>query len=232
MFADQLTTAIATASLNSLDQLSRTIWQGHATGAIDDADAQQLAELIHARRQPARTERKSVGLPPGRNSIFPPRRPQRSADRQASIHRRRTLAASGPMPPSLASRFTTSELAVLRIIADAVRDNGQCFKSIPELAARAGVCRTTVQTAIRLAARQGLLTVQERRREGRKNSPNIVRIISSEWLTWIKRGSGLKKTVPTDIRLSSRVENRSVARPRQHQTAQRLLKSGDSSLAR
>jgi hypothetical protein len=213
MFADQLSTAIATASLNNLDQLSRTIWQGHATGAIDDGEAQHLAELIQARRQPARAQRKPVGLPPGRNSIFPPRRPQRSLNRLASIHRRRTLAASGPMPPSLASRFTTSELAVLRIIADAVRDNAQCIKSIPEIAARAGVCRSTVQNAIRMAAREGLLTVQERRREGRKNAPNIVRIISSEWLTWIKRGSGFKKMAPTDIRLSFRVENRSMARP-------------------
>ncbi len=232
MFADQLTTAIATASLNSLDQLSRTIWQGHATGALADADAQQLAELIQARRQPARAERKPVGLPPGRNSIFPPRRPQRSPDRQASIQRRRTLAASGPMPPSLASRFTTSELAVLRVIADAVRDNGQCLKSIPEIAARAGVCRTTVQNAIRLAARQGFLTVQERRREGRKNAPNIVRIISSEWLTWIKRGSGFKKSAPTDTRLVFRVETRSVARPRIPSVRATFVENGDSRLAR
>ena len=214
MFADQLTTAIATASLNTLDQLSRTIWQGHATGALADDQAQQLAELIQTRRHPARAERKPVGLPFGRNSIFPPRRPQRSPDRSASIQRRRTLAASGPMPPSLASCFTTSELAVLRIVADAVRDNGQCLKTIPEIAARAGVCRTTVQNAIRLAARQGLLVVQERRRPGRKNASNIVRIVSTEWLTWIKRGSGFKKTAPTDTRLAFRVERRLVARPR------------------
>ena len=58
---------------------------------------------------------------------------------------------------------------MLRIVADAVRDNGQCLKTIPEIAARAGVCRTTVQNAIRLAARQGLLVVQERRRPGRKS---------------------------------------------------------------
>jgi hypothetical protein len=69
----------------------------------------------------------------------------------ASIQRRRSLAASGPMPATLACRFTTGELAVLRIVADAVRDNGQCVKSIPEIAARAGVCRTTAQNAIRQA---------------------------------------------------------------------------------
>ena len=202
MFAEQLSAAIASASLNGLDYLSRAVWQGLAGGAIADSDAQHLAEMIQHRRQPARDERKPVGILPGRPSIFPPRRPQRSPDRLASIQRPRTLAPSGPIPPSLASRFTTSELAVLRIVADAVRDNGYCLKSIPEIAARAGVCRTTVQNAIRLAARQGLLTVQERRREGRKNAPNIVRIVSTEWLTWIKRGSGFKKIGPTDTRLA------------------------------
>jgi transposase len=73
------------------------------------------------------------------------------------------------MPPSLASYFTVGELAVLRIVADDVAANGQCVKSIAEIAARAGVCRTTAQNAIREAARQGLLVVQERRREGRRN---------------------------------------------------------------
>ena len=109
--SDQLTTAIAEASLNALDHLSRTIWQGLAAGAINDGDAQQqLAEQIHERRQVARAERKPVEIPTGRPSIFPPRRYQGSPDRAASIRRRRLLAASGPMPPSLASYFTVGEL--------------------------------------------------------------------------------------------------------------------------
>jgi len=202
MFAEQLTAEVATASLKALDQLSRLTWQGHAAGAIADADAQRLAEQIHHRRQAARAEHKPVGLPPGRPSIFPPKRLQRSPDRAASIQRRRALAASGPMPPTLACRFTTGELAVLRILADAVRDNGQCVKTIPELAARAGVCRTTAQNAIRQAARLGLLTVQERRRDGRRNDANLVRIVSAEWMAWIKRGSGFKKSNTTDSKIS------------------------------
>jgi len=213
MFAEQLAAEVATASLKALDQLSRLTWQGHAAGAIADADAQHLAEQIQHRRQAARGERKPVGLPPGRPSIFPPKRVQRSPDRAASIQRRRSLAASGPMPPTLACRFTTGELAVLRIVADAVRDNGHCVKSVPEIAARAGVCRTTAQNAIRLAARLGLLTVQERRRDGRRNEVNVVRIVSAAWSAWIKRGTGFKKTVPTDTRLSFRVERRSVVKP-------------------
>jgi hypothetical protein len=53
-----VTAAIASASLNRLDRLSQTIWQGHTTGAISDDQAQQLAEQIQTRRQLARAERK------------------------------------------------------------------------------------------------------------------------------------------------------------------------------
>jgi hypothetical protein len=85
-----------------IDSLARTLWQGHASGAIADDDAQRLAEAIEARRVPARAAHKPVGIPVGRASIFPPRRVQRSPDRAKSIERRRTLAASGVMPPQLA----------------------------------------------------------------------------------------------------------------------------------
>jgi hypothetical protein len=44
-----------------------------------------------------------------------------------------------------------------------------------------------VQNAIRTAARLGLVTVEERRREGQRNRPNIVRIVSKEWLAWIAK---------------------------------------------
>ena len=54
MFAEQLRSAIETASQNRLDQLARTVWQGHATGIIHDDQAQLLAEQIEARRGPAR----------------------------------------------------------------------------------------------------------------------------------------------------------------------------------
>jgi hypothetical protein len=71
---------------------------------------------------------------------------------------------------------------------------------------------------MRLAATLGLLIVQERRREGQKNLPNVVRIVSREWQLWIKRGGqrngpqasraiGFKKTDPTDKRFKRRGEN-------------------------
>jgi hypothetical protein len=209
-FCNQMAAAIDGAhTLTRLDHLSRSIWQGLAAGAVADDDAQTLAERLHARRGVLRGEIKPVGLPLGRPSIFPPRRLQRAPKRPVAIARRRHLAASGPMPPALACKFTVSELAVLRIIGDEVRQHGRCDRCVDEIAARAGVCRRMVQNALREAARLGLLTVEERRREGRRNLPNVIRIVSKEWMTWLARGGrssrpsaeplvGCKKLRPTD----------------------------------
>jgi hypothetical protein len=209
-FCNQMAAAIDGArTLTRLDHLSRAIWQGLAAGAVGDDDAQALAERLHARRSVLRGEIKPVGIPVGRPSLFPPRRLQRAPQRPVAIARRRHLAASGPMPPALACKFTVSELAVLRIIGDEVREHGQCARCVDEIAARAGVCRRMVQNAIREAARLGLLTIEERRREGRRNLPNVARIVSKEWTTWLARGGrsarpaaepliGCKKMRPTD----------------------------------
>src|SRR5215208_2801706 len=184
-FYNQMSAAIDGArTLTRLDHLSRSIWQGLTVGAVADDDAQALAERLHARRGVLRGEVKPVGLPPGRPSIFPPRRLQRAPKRPVAIARRRRLAASGPMPPGLACKFTVAELAVLRIVGDEVRGQGACARTIEEIAARAGTCRRMVQNAIRQAAALGLLTVQERRREGQKNLPNVLRVVSREWLSW------------------------------------------------
>src|SRR5215212_213394 len=211
-FCNQMAAAIDGArTLTRLDHLSRSIWQGLTAGAVADDDAQALAERLHARRTILRGEIKPVGIPVGRPSIFPPRRLQRTPQRPVAITRRRHLAASGPMPPALACRFTVSELAVLRIIGDEVRQHGHCDRCVDEIAARAGVCRRMVQNALREAARLGLLTVQERRREGRRNLPNVVRIVSREWTMWLTKGgrssrpsaeplTGCKKMRPTDSR--------------------------------
>jgi hypothetical protein len=210
-FCDQMAAAIDDArTLTRLDHLSRSIWQGLAAGTVADDDAQGLAERLHARRGLIRGDLKPAGIAAvGRPSIFPPRRLQRAPQRPVAIARRRHLAASGPMPPALACKFTVSELAVLRIIGDEVRQHGHCDRCVDELAARAGVCRRMVQNAIREAARLGLLAIEERRREGRRNLPNVVRIVSKEWTMWLARGGrssrssaepliGCKKVRPTD----------------------------------
>ncbi|MGH1575497.1 hypothetical protein ACRAWG_38870 (plasmid) [Methylobacterium sp. P31] len=201
----------AARTLAQLDDLSRRIWQAHASEAVTDAEAQGLAELLHDRRSTIREAITPVGIPLGRVTLFPPRRLQRAPERSMAIERRRRLACSGPMPPALASRFTQGQLAVLRIVGDEVARHGACGLCIDAIAARAGVCRRLAQAAIRLAEGDGLLTIQERRHQGRKSDPNVLRIISREWLAWLRRGGrsaapalfgsiGCKSVHPTDKR--------------------------------
>ena len=70
------------------------------------------------------------------------------------------------MPPALAARFTTGELAALAVIARQCQRGGICTLPIDAIAALAGVSRTTVQNALRAAKAQGLIFARERRRPG------------------------------------------------------------------
>lgn len=210
MFHATMRSAIDDArTLAQLDSLSRTIWQAHAAETVTDSEAQGLAEALHTRRATIREAVVPIGIPLGRVTLFPPKRLQRAPERSVAIERRRRLACSGPMPPALASRFTTGQLAVLRVVGDEMARVGACGLCIDAIAARAGVCRRLAQAAIRLAEGDGLLTIQERRHQGRKSDPNVVRIISREWLQWLRRGGrsaapallgsiGCKTMHPTD----------------------------------
>ena len=101
MFSQTMVAAIdAARTLTQLDHLSTDIWKAWGAGQIGD-EAQLLAMQLEARRKALRGDLKPVGIPPGRPSIFPPRRPQRAPVRAVAIARRRHLAASGPMPPAL-----------------------------------------------------------------------------------------------------------------------------------
>jgi hypothetical protein len=197
MFHAQMAAAIADArTLAQANDLSRKIWQAHAAETVSDDEAQALAEALHARRREVRETIVPVGIPLGRATLFPPkRRHPVSPDRLASRDRRRLVAASGPMPPALARRFTTGQLAVLGIIGDEVERNGACGLCIDAIAARAGVCRRLAQAAIRLAEGDGLLTIQERRHQGRRNDPNVIRLLSREWLAWLKRRTASRTAV-------------------------------------
>jgi len=224
MFATQVAAAIdAARTLTRLDHLSKDIWAAFGAGSVTDDEAGRLAELLHDRRRAMRGEIVPVGIPAGRPSLFPPRRLQRPPDRSVAMTRRRQLAASGPMPPALAARFTVAELAVLRIVSDEVRERGRCDRTIAELAARAGCGRWSVQQAVRQAAKLGLLTVEERRRQGQKNLPNMVRVVSREWLGWIARrprrvaepAIGFEFSSPTDRQIKKAADAKSWFRPRE-----------------
>src|SRR5690349_4511655 len=110
----------------------------------------------------------------------------RGLDRPASMERRRRWAASGALPPALAARFTLAETAVLAVIAAEVLRHSACTLVIGHIAALAGVSETTVRNALREARGLGLLTLEERRLTAWRNAPNVVRVVSREWLAWLR----------------------------------------------
>lgn len=188
MFFQHLAKAIDIAGLSALDDLSRTLWKAHGASHVSDDEADVLSVQIEVRRTALRQGQiESPKRPPLPRGIYPPRRVQRSPERSRSIGRRRTLAAGGVMPPALAAAFTVGELAVLGIIAAECGPDGVCDCSIAEIAARAGVARTTVQNAVREAGKRGFLLMTERRRPMRPSLTNLIRIVSEEWKLWLKR---------------------------------------------
>jgi hypothetical protein len=143
---------------------------------------------------PARSLNRSQRRYGGR---FTRRRYQRSPDREKSIERRRTLAATWPMPPKMCGKLTTSQAAWAKIVADEVARTGDCRLDHDQIAARAGICRKTAQRAQARFLELGWITREVREVEGRKNLPNIVRIVSPEWLTWIKMGPTVRSARKT-----------------------------------
>jgi hypothetical protein len=101
--------------------------------------------------------------------------------------RARMLGGSSRLPPQVGAK-TGCERAAPLIVAREVKRHGICGLSVGKIAAEAGVCARTVQNAVAEAIRWGYLAREERPQRGRKNLPNILPIISAEWLTWIKRG--------------------------------------------
>lgn len=171
--------------------------------------AGDLTGLIEARR--SLLSEKRAGLPQAPYGPSGPHRSPRTApgtfrrSHTEAWTRRRRLASSGPLPPSLAAAFTTGELAALRIVLDEVRDRGRCERTLGELGTRAGVSIDTARRAIRAAARMGLITIEERRRYRAPSLPHLIRVVSQEVLSWIKKasrslrmGEGSKMQRPTD----------------------------------
>lgn len=160
--------------------------------------------------------------PHRQGSLFPHRR---SPDRQRSLERRRRLAASGPMPPTLACKFTTGQLSVLRIVGDEVRRKGRCTMYLAEIAARAGVCRRLAQGALRAAERLGLVHIEERRVSAFRNLTNIVMVISAEWLTWLRLKRQGAKNFQARAKLVLEEEMRRATRAAKGSSEVRIAKS-------
>lgn len=172
MVADEFRRAIEAAPRMDLDKIAALMWRACADDRITEAEVTDLSNLIDLRRivpQAAKTLRQPRGSRP---------------HTPESMTRRRRLAASGRLPPALASHFTLAEMAVMAVLAIEVVRKGECRLCIERIAACAGVCRTTVKNAMRHAKELKLITVEERRQTFWRNLTNVVRVVSPEWKAW------------------------------------------------
>lgn len=196
MFAEEVRRAVMAAPLTGLDALSKGVWAAYGAGALDDAEAGALCELIAVRRAvPA----------PGAPARRVGSRPRSSA----SMERRRAWTASGWLPPAVAARFTMGEAAALAVIVAEAAKAGRCGLPIGAIAGRAGVCATTVRNALREARRLGLVKVEERRLSYARSLPNLVMISGRELVLWVRtrarvewQGGGCKIVATTTNHLS------------------------------
>lgn len=175
MIREQIERAVETVPRDRLSEVAGLVWRALSEGAISETEAEGLSALIEARKAPA-----PVRVPALRPSTGS--RPRTSE----SMIRRRRWAASGRVPPQIACQFTQGEQAVLAVLAYQVAKGGDCRLALDHIAAIAGVSRTTVRNAMRHARLAGLITVEERRLSRWRNAPNIVRIISTQWIAWMR----------------------------------------------
>ena len=197
-YADAIRQQADDAPRAALPAVTSALWRAYAEGHVSEAEAETLAAHIEVRRLSSAAH--SGGQSPNPTGTAAARvtdapqvrqnRPRRGIGSRprtdASLGRRRRWAASGRLPPALAARFSLGEHAVLALLAAETARRGDCRLSVPHLAAVAGVAETTVRNAIREARKLGLLTVEERRVTGFRNDTNVVRIISPEWVAWLR----------------------------------------------
>ena len=177
--------AVATCSIAQADAFAREAWKSWASGRLSDRDVGVLQDVVDARKKAIRA---FATAPSKRLSAPSPRRPIR---RQRSITRRRSMATAGLLPSRLATNFTLGEMATLAVVAQAIKkqQHNQCEWPLGRVAALAGVSMTTARNALHEAHRLGLLTVTERRRNGRPSLTNQLVITSKLWLAWLRLGS-------------------------------------------
>src|SRR5215210_3572823 len=189
MFIEQLRRAVEASPRAELPTVSALLWKAFAAGQVTEAEASALSETIELKKALPAPQK-----PVQRRFGSRPKTP-------ASLERRRRWAASGALPPALASRFTLAEQAVLAVITAEHRKRGDCRLTNKEVADVAGVCITTVKNALRAARSINLISIEERRLTAFRNASNVVRIVSPEWRSWLRFGGGGKSVPPSPTQL-------------------------------
>jgi hypothetical protein len=190
----------ACQSPDHLEATTKLIWERYGFGLLSDDEASYLTSCIE-RRKPVswRTKAGKFAVLGRRLSRFIPRQRPRSPDRKAARDRRRVLGGSSALPDNLRAPYTEGQRAVLCIVAGEIKRHGVCDLPIDKIAALAGVCRTTVQTTMHEARRLGHIEITERPVHGRKSLPNLVQVVSREWLAWIKRGPSAARGIGSNL---------------------------------
>lgn len=182
--ASQILVGIFDAPERRIDQVVALVYRGYAEGHIDDAEADQLYGAAQLRRGVFAARRMAKSA---RVKLAAPRCP---ADRRESRDKRRTWSTSGALPPRLRARFTAGENAVAAVIRAEVRRHGTCSLSHAAIAKCAGLLSVTVvKRFIREARRAGLIDVKHRPVRGDRHKPNVITIISREWMAWNEGGA-------------------------------------------
>ena len=104
MFAEEIRRAAEVAPRVKLPEVAALLWRAFGAGQVTEAEAEALSNLIEARKAaptPLGAPRRAVGSRPRSD---------------ASMARRRRWAASGRLPPAIATRFTLAETAVLAVV--------------------------------------------------------------------------------------------------------------------
>jgi len=173
----ELKKAAESASRIKLPDVAQALWKAVAAGHVTETQAEEVDGLLRDRMAVPSVAKVAIRRVGSR-----PRSDQ-------SMERRRKWASAGRLPPQVACRFTLAEQAVMAVVAMEVGKRGDCRLTLEHIAAIAGVSRSTVKAAIRHAQKLGLLTVEERRQSTWRSLSNVVRVISREWLAWMRLGS-------------------------------------------
>ena len=171
------------------------------SGACRDEELAKAYETGEAHTRKAAPRRAgSIGRLSNRFIPKGPRARPVSPDKEASRRRKRIVGGPSELPENIRQHYTHGEQAALAIVVREVMDKGCCDLCIDQIAAEAGISRTTVQNALRRARDENAhVDVEVRPVPGQKNLTNVIRIISKEWVDWLKRRIGFKKLSTTKI---------------------------------
>lgn len=211
-YVDEIRRQAEAAPRAALPAVTAALWRAYSEGKITEAEAEALSAMVEIRLTAVTNHAgptqngcgQDENAAPVRQSS--PRKPGVGSRPRtdASMERRRRWAASGRLPPAIAARFTLAEQGVLALVAAEVVRRKDCRLAVGHLAAIVGVAETTVRNAIREARKLGLLTVEERQITGFRNDTNIVRIVSPEWLAWLRLARKGNAAWPTPVRREGR----------------------------